>query len=137
LIATIQQSTFFLAPACWLAVLGAWIWRGRIRARWSQLGFDSDVFELFVKMKGGATRIRLLTALEVPKDRLQVAQQLGLDWSVVDRHVQLLNKYGFVCEKGTYGTTKVYEATNLGKTLLKLYDELDAADKARIADQKL
>jgi hypothetical protein len=137
LIATIQQSTLFLVPVCWIAVLGAWIWRGRIRARWSQLGFDSDVFELFVKMKGGATRIKLLNALEVPKDRLQVAQQLGLDWSVVDRHVQLLNKYGFVHEKASYGTTKVYEATPLGKILLGLYDELDAADKARFGDQRL
>ncbi len=90
-----------------------------------------------MKMRGGATRIRLLNALEVPKDRLQAAQQLGLDWKAVDRHMQVLNKYGFVREQGTYGTARVYEVTPLGKMLLKLYDELDEADKARIVDREI
>ncbi len=118
-------------------VVGAWIWRGRVRARWRELGFESDVFELFMKMKGGATRIRLLDALEAPKDRLQIAQQLGVDWKTVDRHVQVLSKYGFVHEQAAYGTLRVYEVTPLGKMLLKLFDELDEASKARLTNEEL
>ncbi len=60
-IGTAQRSSLFIAPACWVLVVGAWIWRGRVRARWREVGFESDVFELFMKMKGGVTRIKLLT----------------------------------------------------------------------------
>jgi DNA-binding MarR family transcriptional regulator len=115
-------------------VAGAWIWRGRVRSRWRELGFESDIFELFMKMKGGATRIKLLNVLQVPKDRLQIAEQLGLDWKTVDRHMQILNKYGFVHEQASYGTIRLYEMTPLGKMLLKLYDELNEADRVRLAD---
>ncbi len=132
-----QRSSLFLAPVGWTMVVGAWIWRGRVRARWRELGFESDVFELFMKMKGGATRIRLLDALEAPKDRLQIAQQLGVDWKTVDRHVQVLSKYGFVHEQAAYGTLRVYEVTPLGKMLLKLFDELDEASKARLTNEEL
>jgi len=113
-------------------VVGAWIWRGRVKARWRELGFESDVFELFMKMKGGATRIKLLDILQAPKDRLQIAQQLGLDWKAVDRHVQILNKYGFVHEQASYGTIRVYKVTPLGNILLKLFSELNEADKAQL-----
>jgi predicted transcriptional regulator len=132
-----QRSSLFVAPASWIFVVGAWIWRGRVRARWREVGFESDVFELFIKMKGGATRIKLLNALEVPKDRLQVAQEVGIDWKAVDRHMQILNKYGFVHEKATYGTAKVYEVTPLGNLLLRLYEELEEADMVRLVEQKL
>jgi DNA-binding transcriptional ArsR family regulator len=122
-----------LAPGSWLLVGGMWIWRGRMRSRWTDFGFDSDVFGLFVKMKGGKTRIRLLDALSLPKDRLQLAQELGLDWKGVDRHLVLLKKYGFVDDKIAYGKVRMYELTPLGVSLLRLLQELSREERRESA----
>ena len=119
-----KTASILLAPICWILLGGAWVWRGRVRARYSELGFGSDVFELFMKMKGGATRVKVLNTLTTPKDRLQLADELGVDWKTVDRHVQILNKYGFVREQSAYGSVRLYELTPLGKMLLNLFDDL-------------
>ncbi len=92
------------------------------------MGFGSDVFELFMKMKGGATRIKVLNTLATPKDRLQLAEELGVDWKTVDRHVQILHKYGFVTEQAAYGTVRLYQVTPMGKMLLNLFDDLERTD---------
>jgi DNA-binding MarR family transcriptional regulator len=81
-----------------------------------------------MKMKGGATRIKVLNTLTTPKDRLQLAGELGVDWKTVDRHVQILNKYGFVKEQAAYGTVKLYEVTPMGKMLLNLFNDLEKTD---------
>lgn len=99
-----------------------------MRARYSEMGFGSDVFELFMKMKGGATRIKVLNTLTTPKDRLQLAEELGVDWKTVDRHVQILNKYGFVREQSAYGTVRLYEVTPIGKMLLNVFEDLEKTD---------
>ncbi len=124
----VQSASLFVAPVTWVLVGGAWVWRGRVRARYSEMGFGSDVFELFMKMKGGATRIRLLNTLSTPKDRLQLAEELGVDWKTVDRHMQTLNKYGFVREQSAYGTVRLYEVTPMGRMLLNLFDDLERTD---------
>jgi len=124
----VQASSLLLAPACWIVLAGMWMWRGRVRARYSEMGFGSDVFELFMKMKGGATRIKVLNTLSTPKDRLQLAQELGIDWKAVDRHVQILNKYGFISEQAAYGTVRLYQVTPIGKMLLNLFDDLERTD---------
>jgi len=118
-----------LAPGSWIAVAGMWIWRGRMKSRWMDLGFDSDVFGLFVKMKGGKTRLRLLDALSLPKDRQQLALELGLDWKGVDRHLMLMKKYGFVDDKVAYGKVRMYQLTPLGVSLLRLLQELSREDR--------
>ncbi len=120
-----QSISLLLAPICWILLGGAWIWRGRVRSQWTRMGFGSDVFELFMKMKGGATRIKVLNTLTTPKDRLQLAEELGVDWKTVDRHVQILSRYGFVREQATYGTLKLYEVTPMGKMMLNLFEELE------------
>src|ERR1039457_2004032 len=28
------------------------VWRGKVKSRWESLGFDSGIFELFIRMKG-------------------------------------------------------------------------------------
>ncbi len=99
-----------------------------MRSRYTELGFGSDVFELFMKMKGGATRIKVLNTLSSPKDRLQLAQELGVDWKTVNRHVQILNKYGFVREQAAFGTVRLYEVTPIGKMLLNLFNDLEGTD---------
>jgi predicted transcriptional regulator len=120
-----EARSLVLAPTSWFFVGGMWIWRGRMKSKWTDLGFDSDVFGLFVRMKGAKTRIRLLDALSVPKDRLQLAQELGLDWKAVDRHIEILDKYGFVHEKVAYGKVRMFELTSNGKLLLQLLEELN------------
>jgi DNA-binding HxlR family transcriptional regulator len=128
LLREVQASSLILAPVSWVLLGGAWIWRGRVRSRYTEMGFGSEVFELFMKMKGGATRIKVLNTLSTPKDRLQLAEELGVDWKTVDRHVQILNKYGFVREQAAYGTVRIYEVTPMGKMLLNLFDDLERTD---------
>ncbi len=128
LLREVQRVSLLLAPVSWVVLGGMWVWRGRVRARYSEMGFGSDVFELFMKMKGGATRIKVLNKLSTPKDRLQLAEELGVDWKTVDRHVQILNRYGFVSEQAAYGTVRLYEVTPMGKMLLDLFEDLERTD---------
>ncbi|HUI01330.1 MAG TPA: hypothetical protein VLU99_02205 [Nitrososphaerales archaeon] len=92
------------------------------------MGFGPDVFDLFMRMRGGGTRIKVLNTLGTPKDRLQLAEELGVDWKTVDRHVQVLNRYGLVREQAAFGTVKLYEVTPLGKILLDLFQDLEKTD---------
>jgi predicted transcriptional regulator len=115
-----------LAPTSWVLVGGLWIWRGRMKSRWEASGFESDIFQLFVRMKGGATRIKLLNSLSNPKDRFQLAQELGLDWKAVDYQVELLRKHGFVKQWKAYGKVRMYEVTPMGKKLLELLTDLES-----------
>jgi len=114
-----------LSTASWALVGGVWIWRGRMKSRWESLGFDSGIFDLFIKMKGAKTRLNLLDALSRPKDRLQLAQELGLDWKAVDYHIVLLNRYGLVHEDHAFGSVKMYTLTKQGEVLLQLLREFN------------
>jgi DNA-binding transcriptional ArsR family regulator len=115
-----------LTPISWLMVGGVWIWRGRLKSRWEGLGFDSDVFRLFMKMKGGKTRIMLLNALNNPKDRYQLAKELGLDWRAVDQHIVTLSRHGLVSDEVAYGKVRMYRLTQSGKLMLQLLEDIDA-----------
>ena len=114
-----------LSATSWVLVGGVWIWRGRVKSRWEGLGFDSGIFDLFIKMKGAKTRLNLLDALSLPKDRLQLAQELGVDWKAIDYHIVLLNRYGLVHEDQAYGRVKMYRLTTLGESLLQLLKEFN------------
>jgi len=115
-----------LAPTSWFLVGGVWIWRGRVRSKWEGLGFDSDVFRLFLKMRGGKTRLRMMTALSKPKDRYQLAQELGIDWRAVDQHIVVLGHHGLVSDNLAYGKVKMYQLTPSGKIMLQLLENIDA-----------
>ncbi len=122
-----------LATSGWIMVGGVWLWRGKVKSRWQDLGLDSDTFDLFVRMRGAKTRSSLLGALMQPKDRMQLAQELGVDWKAVDYHIALLSKYGIVHEAHAYGKVKIYRLTKLGETLLELLKEYDVVQvNARI-----
>ncbi|MGA2663367.1 MAG: hypothetical protein ABSF83_00280 [Nitrososphaerales archaeon] len=96
-----------------------------MKSRWQSLGFDSETFKLFVKMRGARTRMSLLAALRRPRHRLWLAQELGLDWKVIDRNITLLNERGLVCEDVAFGKVKTYRRTAFGESLLQLLRELD------------
>jgi predicted transcriptional regulator len=114
-----------LTSSGWLVVAGLWMWKGRVRSKWTSLGFDSDVFRLFVRMRGAGNRFRLLKALENPKDRFQVAKELGLQWKAVDRQIQILLRNGLISERTAYGKVKMFELTSLGRLLLGLLIEMN------------
>lgn len=125
-----------LAPASWVLVGGVWVWRGRIRSRWEGLGFDSDVFRLFVKMRGGKTRLKLLTALLTPKDRYQLAKELNLDWRAVDQHLVILGRHGLISEENAYGRVKIYRLTQSGRSMLILLEDLEDMKPAENSHQQ-
>ena len=113
------------STASWVMVGGVWIWRGKVKSRWESLGFDSGVFDLFMKMKGARTRLNLLEALAAPRDRLQLANDLGLDWKAVDYHIVTLSRLGLVHEDQAFGRVKIYRLTTLGEGLLRLLKEFN------------
>jgi len=88
-----------------------------------------DVFELIVNMKGSRSRIKLLKELQVPKDRLQLAKNLSLDWSTIDYHMTVLLKHDLVSEKTAYGNVKLYELTSVAQNLLKALEEMSEKEK--------
>jgi len=76
-------------------------------------------------MRGAATRLALLEALDAPTDRLQLAKKLGLDWKAIDNQVGILLRYGLICEKEAYGKVRIYSVSENGKKMLRLIRELD------------
>jgi DNA-binding MarR family transcriptional regulator len=67
--------------------------------------------------------------LDGPKNRLQLAGALGIDWKAVDKHVRALERNGLVEPTATSGTTTFYELTEKGKRALQVLDELHVDDK--------
>jgi predicted transcriptional regulator len=120
----VQTHSVVLAPISWAAVIGAWIWRGRAKSDWTRHGLDQGLFRLLLQMKGGETRTTILRELLIPKDRLQLAKDLCLNWTTIDYHVQVLLKHGLVQEKTAYGNVKLYELTSTGNTLLSALEEM-------------
>ena len=75
-------------------------------------------------MRGAETRLKLLNSLDAPKNKLQLATALGIDWKAVDKHVQVLEKNGIIKATSTSGTTVFYEVTDKGKSILQLLEQL-------------
>jgi hypothetical protein len=116
-----QTNSYGFAAGGWVFI-GAVIWRGKLKSTWRGLGFEQDVFRLFTSARGSRTRILLLEAMFMPKDRLQLANELSKDWNVVDRHVRLLVQHGLIGEERAYGKVRFYRTTESGKSLLGLLE---------------
>ena len=123
-LASLQAESYLLAPMSWGFVLGAWLWRGRVKSEWTRLGLSEDLFRLLTKMRGSGTRTSIMAALETPKDRFQLSKDLELDWTTVDYQVRVLLKYGLVIEDTAYGNVKLYKLTPVGEVLLKALKEI-------------
>lgn len=111
-----------IAPLSWLFMGGVLLWRGKVKSRWNAAGLDSSVFDLFIRMKGAETRTKLLHALSTPKDRLELARELGIDWKAVDYHVVLFKRHNLIKEWKAYGKVRLYCITASGESLLALLD---------------
>jgi predicted transcriptional regulator len=75
-------------------------------------------------MRGAQTRLKLLHNLSGPRNKLQLATALGIDWKAVDKHVQMLEKNGLIQRTDTSGTAIFYEVTDKGRRLLEVLEEL-------------
>jgi hypothetical protein len=97
-------------------------WRGRIREKWTEGGLECSAFELLVKMRGGPTRTRLLRLLAQPRNKLQMANEAGIDWKAVDRHVGRMLECSLVRISAVAGTCTVYALTEKGMRALAILD---------------
>jgi len=116
----------FTALVSWVVFGAALIWRGRVRSVWGESRFSYETFRLLVKMRGAQTRIKLMHSLNQPKNKLQLATSLGIDWKAVDKHVQVLQKNGLIQTAATNGTATYYEVTEKGRSLLQVLEQLNA-----------
>ena len=106
----------------WHSMLGE-CFRGKTRHRWTESGMCAGVYELLVQMRGGPTRTKLLGMLAEPRNKLQLANELGMDWKAVDRHVGRMLEFNLVQIAATAGTCTVYIATEKGRRALALASE--------------
>ncbi len=97
-----------------------------MRSVWGKSRFSYDTFRLLVRMRGAQTRLRLMHSLNEPKNKLQLATALGIDWKAIDKHVQMLERNGLIHPSATRGTATFYELTDKGTRLLQVLEELGA-----------
>jgi predicted transcriptional regulator len=121
-----DQRSLPLASSSWLVLGALVVWRGRIRAAWSEIGLEEELFVLFVSARGAATRRRLLQSVSAKdKDRFQISRDLNLAWRAVDRHVKIMTTRGLLREKEAYGNVRLYGITPLGEVLLRTVIDMD------------
>lgn len=118
---TVYEFSPIILPITWGAVAGTLIWRGKVRSQWRRQGYDYDTFKLVAKMRGSSTRIELLnTIADRPKNKLQIAKELGVDWKTIDNHIEMLLKNGLVEERMSIGTSRYYGMTKNANRVLSL-----------------
>lgn len=119
----LYYSSLVILPITWGAVVGALIWRGRIRSRWSKEGYDYDTFKIVARMRGSSTRIKLLNIIiSEEKNKHQIAKEIGIDWKTVDNHVKMLMQNRLIEEK-LVGASKYYIITPNGRKVLALLSD--------------
>jgi DNA-binding transcriptional ArsR family regulator len=119
-----------LSAAGWVAV-GLVLLQGRvgrnsrIRSTFARMGFDGDVYNLMIGMRGSSSRLALLESMETPRHRLELSEITGIDWKEVDRQVAVLEKFGLVKVHAQSGTMRLFQITEQGKVIIKLVEELN------------
>ena len=93
------------------------------------------LWSTFAGSKGCINRVKIVSQLrKTPLNTNQLSKQLRLDYKVIERHLDILDEYGFVIKVGDrYGTT--YFLSSLLESNLNLFDEV--ADKAKNCKENL
>ncbi len=93
------------------------------------------VWQVFAGSKGCINRVKIVSQLrETPLNTNQLSGQLGLDYKVVERHLEILVNNGLLIKVGDkYG--KTYFLYALLESNLNLFDEV--ADKAKNCKENL
>lgn len=127
----------YALPLLWGLVVAAFIWRGRIRSVWTRQGYDYETFKLVARMRGSQVRVRLLNQLSLPKNKMQLAKELDVDWKTIDNHMELLLGSGLVQEMTQVGNAKYYIISEHGrKVLFLLEDSGSNVDKQRSSNNQ-
>ena len=86
-------------------------------------------WRVFSGSKGCVNRIKIILELkEKPLNTNQISRQLRLDYKVVERHLQVLEKYDLVIKAGDgYGT--IYLLSPLVESNMILLDEVSSKSK--------
>ncbi len=87
------------------------------------------LWNTFAGSKGCINRVKIVSQLKkMPLNTNQLAKQLGLDYKVIQRHLEILEKHELVTKVGNrYGST--YFLSLLLEHNLNLFDEV--ADKSK------
>ncbi|MCS7117391.1 MAG: winged helix-turn-helix domain-containing protein [Thaumarchaeota archaeon] len=117
-----SNALLLAAVGAWIGFIGTVAFKGYVRRMWTRSYFDYDVFRLLVRMRGAKTRVEILRRLEEPMNRNQLAEELKMDWKSVDRHVEILSRYGLIERVDDQGWN--YRLTENGRRVLELLEEL-------------
>ncbi len=128
----VYQSSPYLLPFAYGAVAAALIWRGKIRSAWCKMGYDYETFRLVARMKGSPVRVKLLSSLASGKNRLQLANELDVDWKTIDNHIDTLTRNGLIEEKSIVGTARYYALSEHGRRVLALLADWSVANQDRV-----
>jgi len=87
------------------------------------------LWSIFAGSKGCINRVKIVLQLKkTPLNTNQLSKQLGLDYKVIERHLEVLGKHELVTKVGNkYGST--YFLSSLLESNLKLFAEV--ADKSK------
>ncbi len=87
------------------------------------------LWSTFAGSKGCINRVKIVSQLKkMPLNTNQLSKQLGLDYKVIERHLEILEKHELVTKVGNrYGST--YFLSLLLEHNLNLFDEV--ADKSK------
>ncbi len=87
------------------------------------------LWSTFAGSKGCINRVKIVSQLrETPLNTNQISDKLGLDYKVIERHLEILEKHELVIKVGNrYGST--FFLSSLLEHNLNLFDEV--ADKSK------
>ncbi len=86
--------------------------------------FKMLLWSTFAGSKGCFNRVKIVSQLKkTPLNTNQLSEQLGLDYKVIERHLEILEKHGLVIKVGNrYGST--FFLSSLLESNLNLFDEV-------------
>ena len=87
------------------------------------------LWSTFAGSKGCINRVKIVSQLKkMPLNTNQLSKQLGLDYKVIERHLEILEKHELVIKVGN-GYRSTYFLSSLLEYNLNLFDEV--ADKSK------
>ena len=86
--------------------------------------FKMLLWSTFAGSKGCINRVKIVSQLKkTPLNTNQLSEQLGLDYKVIERHLEILEKHELVIKVGNrYGST--FFLSSLLESNLNLFDEV-------------
>lgn len=84
----------------------------------SKSQYEPQVFVLLLFSRGGESRLKILSALNPPKNYNEIAKETEHEWWTAQRHLQVLLKENLI-KKYDFGRIKFYSITTKGQEAIK------------------